>query len=261
MLHHYSTIIRHKSCLYLNALAALLCIITLPGVAADAQLKVYSELEEAANFPDGNTTAVPIGPGYAITTAVLAEAGYKADIRVVPWPRVVHSLDTEQNVLGFSMTRTPEREDLYHWIGLIRPISFKLWTLAELANELPDTLEEATHLRVSSIRNDVVENYLIGKGFDNRVYLNENANVITMLRRGRIDILPYIESGMPSFLARKNEPPGTLVPIIDLEEISTGHYIVMSKQSDPELVRLLQDSYQALAERGVFKELLDSVQD
>ena len=66
---------------------------------------------------------------------------------------------------------------------------------------------------------------------------------------------------MPSFLARKNEPPGTLVPIIDLEEISTGHYIVMSKQSDPQLVRLLQDSYQALAQRGVFDELMGDAQD
>ena len=261
MLQHSAIITRCRSSLILHTIAALLCCVTLPGVAAETPLKVYSELEEADNFPENSDVAVPIGPGFTITTAVLAEAGYTADVRVVPWPRVVHSLDTEQNVLAFSMTRTPEREDRYHWIGLIRPISFKLWTLAELAGELPDTLEEAKHLRVSAIRDDVVENYLIGKGFNNRVYLSENANVITMLRRGRIDILPYIESGMASFLARKNEPPGTLVPIIDLEEISTGHYIVMSKQSDPELVRLLQDSYQALVERGEFDELIDLEQD
>ncbi len=232
-----------------------------PIYAADAQLTVYAELEEAANFPDEDSDPVPIGPAFDIVKAVLAEAGYQADVRVVPWARVMHSLESQDNVLAFSMTRTPDREDRFHWIGLLRPVAFKMWALPERAAVLPASLEDAKNLRVSAERGDVAERYLLAEGFTNLIYLSQESNTLTMLRRDRIDLMVYIESGMPGFLARKNEPPGTLVPVYDLDEISTGHYMVMSKQSDPELVQLLQDSYQAVVDSGRFDHLIRPGQD
>lgn len=238
------------------ALGACLSVVALPGIAAEAQLTVYTEFEERANFPDDSEQPVPLGPGYDIVSAMLAEAGYTADIRIVPWVRLIRSLESQANVLGFPMTRTPDREDRFHWIGLLRPVSFKLWTLPERAAEFPESLDAARDLRISAVRDDVVEQYLLDKGFTNLVYLSQTANTITMMRRNRVDLMPYIEAAMTDYLARKNEPPGTLVPVFDLEEISTGHYIVMSKQSDPELVRLLRNSYQAVVDSGVFASIM-----
>jgi polar amino acid transport system substrate-binding protein len=232
------------------ATAVLLMLPALPSLAAEARLTVYAELEEADNYPPGSTVPVPIGPGGDLIALLLAEAGMEADIRVVPWPRLIRALDSRRNVLAFSMTRTPEREDRYHWIGMIRPVSFKLWSLAERADEFPDTLEEARDYRISAIRGDVVENFLRNSGFTNLVYLSESSNTLTMLRRDRIDLMPYIESGIESYLARRNATPDTLVPVIDLDAISTGHYVVMSKPSDPELVQQLKDAYQAVLSRG-----------
>ena len=228
----------------------------LPGVAQETQLRVYAELEERANYSADSDKPVPIGPAYDLVLAVLAEAGYEADTQVVPWARLVHSLESQADVLGFSMTRTPDRENRFHWIGLIRPISFKMWALPEREDEFPAALEAARDLRISAVRDDVVEKYLLEKGFTNLVYLSQTSNTLTMLRRNRIDLMPYIESGMPGYLQRKNEAPGTLIPVYDLKEISTGHYIVMSKQSDPELVRRLQDAYQATVASGEYDDIM-----
>lgn len=228
----------------------------LSGYTAEQQLTVYAELEEAANLDPVTGELIPIGPGHKIVVAVLARAGFEADVRVVPWTRVIRALDSQANILGISMTRTPSREDQYHWIGLIRPINVKLWALPERANEFPEALEDALDYRISAIREDVVERYLLGRGFRNLVYISENSNTLTMMRRDRVDLMPYIESGIESYLERKNEPPDVLVPIYDLEEISTGHYIVMSKNSDPELVKLLQDSYQAVVDSGEFDSII-----
>ena len=236
--------------------AVALWALFVSGITQAAELTVYAELEEPANYVEGDANTVPIGPGYDLVLAVLAEAGLEADVRVVPWTRLIRSLETEKNVLGFSMTRTPQREDRFLWVGLFRPVNFKLWALAGRAAGLPDSLEAATELRVSAIRGDVVEQFLLNRDFTNLVYLSENANSITMLRRGRIDVMGYIESGMPDYLARKNEQPGTLVPIIDLEGISTGHYMVMSKQSDPELFHRLREAYQTVVESGKFSDLI-----
>lgn len=238
-----------------------LTVTSAPLYGAADKLVVYAELEEAANYPDGSQTPVPIGPAYDIVRAVLDEAGLEADVRVVPWTRVIHSLNSQKNVLGFSMTRTADREPHYHWIGLLRPIKFKLWTLPDRAAEFPDTLEQARDLRISAERNDVVEKHLIKSGFSNLVYLSQESNTLTMLRRNRIDMMPYIESGMSEYLARKNEPPTALVPVYDLEEISTGHYLVMSKESDPELIEQLTNAYQLVVEKGEFDHLINPDQD
>jgi len=241
-------------------LGLVLSLAALSGMAADGNdsLKVYAELEERANFQIAGEDPVPLGPGHKVVQAVLAEAGFTADVEVVPWTRLVHSLESQQNVLGVAMTRTPQREDRFHWIGLIRPVDFKLWALPERADEFPDTLEDFRDFRVSAVRDDVVEMYLLDNGFTNLVYLSQTSNTLTMLRRNRVDLMPYIAPAIDDYLARKNEPPGTLVPVFDLEEISTGHFIVMSKQSDPALVKLLQDSYQAVAERGEVARILES---
>jgi polar amino acid transport system substrate-binding protein len=243
---------QQSQCIRTGLVAALLTVfsLALQAQAAEPRLTVYAELEEADNFAPGSDTPVPIGPGGDLAELVLAEAGMEAEIRVVPWPRLIRSLESQRNVLAFSMTRTPAREELYHWIGKIQSVEFKLWSLAERADEFPAELEQLRDFRISGIRGDVVENYLLGKGFTNLVYLSENSNTLTMMRRDRVDLMPYVLSGMEDYLARKNEPPGTLVPVADLPEISTGHYIVMGKDSDPELVQQLKDAYEAVLSRG-----------
>lgn len=243
------------------SIGVLFCLAALSGTAAEGRLTVYAELEEPANFPDDSDNAVPVGPDYRVVRAILREAGLQADVNVVPWPRVIRSLESQANVLAFSMTRTPDREELYQWIGMIQKVEFTLWGLPERAAEFPGTLEAARNLRVSVIRDDVVEKYLIDNGFTNLVYFSESSNTLTMLRRDRVDLMPYIRSGIESYLARKNESLDAVVPVIDLEEISTGQYVVMSKQSDPELVRLLQDSYQAVVDRGDLDDILIPAQN
>ena len=222
----------------------LLLLLSFSVMGAEARLRVYAELN---NY---DSEAFNQDPSRAYVIAVLKEAGYDADVSLVPWTRLVQSLQTQSNVLGFHMTRTPARENSYHWIGRLRPIKFKLWGLRERANELPRTLDEAKDLRISATRSDVVADYLASRNFTNLVYLSENSNTINMMRRDRIDLMPYIEAGVEGYLRRQNESVDTLIPVIDLDEISTGHYLVMSKNSDTDLVLQLQSAFQRLMDRG-----------
>lgn len=234
-------------------------LLTSPNLVAAQQILVYAE----ANAVDSRLVESSDGihvEGFAsdLVRELLTRAGYEADIRVVPWPRLMNSLQTEPNVLGFNMTRTPDREDQFHWVGQIRPVKFQLWGLQERIDELPRTLEEARDLRTSSYREDVVEQYLLEKGFTNLVYVTDTSDIWSMLLRRRIDLIPYIESGVQDLMSRLEEVRGALVPVIDLEEISTAHYLVMSKNSDPEFVQQLTAMFQTLVDSGSFESILDS---
>lgn len=218
-------------------LAFLAAILVTPVYSAEPRIEVYTE-----------STALD-GHANELVADALAEAGYEADFIVVPWTRLINKLETTPNVLGFSMTRTPDREERFHWIGKIRPVTFMLWGLRERADELPQSLDEAREFRISALRDDVVSNYLASIGFTNLIYLSQSSDTLTMLRRDRIDLMAYVEFGMEEYLASKNAPADTLIPVVSLEEISTGHYLVMSKQSDQDLVDLFRTAFEAVVSR------------
>jgi len=237
----------------------LLLVVMQPAItaAAEQELRVYAE----ANAVDSRVIETSDGSrveGYAseLVRAVLADAGYTANIQVVPWPRLMSLLGTEANVLGFNMTRTPEREDRFHWFGEIRPVNFQLWGLRDRLDELPRTLEAARDLRISAFRDDVVEQYLLARGFSNLVYVTDSSDTWGMLSRRRIDLIPYIQSGAENFMSRLADARDSLVPVIALEEISTAHYLVMSKNSDAALVLQLQQAYERLEDSGAYERIL-----
>lgn len=226
--------------------------------AAESPIVIYAESSALDSRIGRSATGIRI-EGYAsdLARALLAEAGFTAEIRIVPWPRLMSVLQSEPNVLALNMTRTPGRENLFHWIGEIRPVTFQLWGLRERAGELPRTLAEARDLRVSAYRNDVVEQYLLSEGFSDLIYVSENYDSMAMLQRRRIDLIPYSQDAMSELMSRQNDIQQQLIPLIDLEAISTAHYIVMSKTSDPGFVARVRSAYQALVDSGEFDQILN----
>ena len=235
----------------------LSALMAISGQAAERQIMVYAESfapdSRVVETADGTYVA---GFGSDYVRAVAAQAGLSARIEVVPWPRLMHLLQTEPNALAFNMTRTSQREDQFHWIGEIRPVRFTLWGLADRITALPHFLDDAQSLRISAFRNDVVEQYLLGKGFNNLVYLSEDSDTFNMLIRRRIDLIPYSRFAMEEVMTRREDLRGLIAPVFDLEEISTAHYLVMSKSSDPELLAQLKHAFQTLIENGTYQAIL-----
>ena len=105
-----------------------LLVVSLPAAsafAAENPLTVYTEDNFLHSRPVERDGELYV-EGFAsdLVRAVLQQAGFESEIVVLPWPRLMRSLETEPDTLAFMMTRTPDREDRFIWIGLIRPVSF-----------------------------------------------------------------------------------------------------------------------------------------
>jgi len=242
----------------MGILLSLLLFLLSPLYANEPSLVVYAELNEVdsrlVQTPDGNRVE---GVASELVRQLLASRGYRADIRVVPWARLMQNLESEPNVLGMNMTRTPEREQRFHWLGEIRPVTFKLWGLRDRLHELPRTLDDASSFRISSYRNDVVEQHLLSKGFSNLVYISDNFNSFAMLQRGRIDLASFSDLEMQGYIAQASELGGLIAPVVDLEEISTAQFLVMSKNSDTDLVHTLDSAFKDLIRSGEHQRILN----
>ena len=72
--------------------------------------------------------------------ALFEEAKLGYDIQMVPWSRVLIMMEKSANILAYSMARTKEREQLYHWIGEILAMKIYLYGLSRDKQYFPKTL-------------------------------------------------------------------------------------------------------------------------
>lgn len=103
----------------------LACLATLSARASD--LVAYTEQLPPLNYQDGAQIS-----GFA--TDLLRMAAHDADlslsIELQPWARAYRTVLDTSDTLIFSITRTAEREPLFHWVGPISPRQIKLYRLS-----------------------------------------------------------------------------------------------------------------------------------
>ena len=185
----------------------------------------------------------------------------RVDFQFLPWNRGFRTAASEQeNVLFFSLTRSPARESLFHWVGEISPYDMHLFTLdPDLPAQFPSlqAIRESEHV-IGVQDGSNVEELLRSQGYveerDFITYSNYQIG-INMLYRGRIDFVP-----MTSFLARGNVcgqgmDPDRLVPALQLESISRPLWVVFSKPTSTELVRRFQQALQTFNSSSRYRQL------
>lgn len=238
----------------------MLSLLLLPLAVASGgeptRLNVYTEQFYPFNYTINGTIDEEI-KGYSteLVQAILAEAELEYEIHIVPWIRALRALDRAENVLVFSMFRTPEREADYTWVAPLFSMDFHLYGLRENLPDLPRTLKDAEDFRIGIVRGDVLEEYFEKLDIIELVLVNDYANNFPMLFRGRIDL--YAEANLAAGPLAQNSGynPDELVGVVDLE-FNSDLYLVASKYTDPALLQRIQIAYESLQTSGVYSQLL-----
>ncbi len=168
------------------ALWSLLCSCYAGAADATAITVVTEELPPYNMTIDGQLT----GMGTEVVQAVMEEAGEQAGIQSMPWARAYDIALNAENVLIYSIARTPQREDLFKWVGVIAPTRWFLFSLPGRTFKL-NSLDDARQYQIATVKSDVGEQYLIDKGFEigrNLQSSNKYEHNYAKLKAGRVDL-------------------------------------------------------------------------
>ncbi|HLA35337.1 MAG TPA: transporter substrate-binding domain-containing protein [Rhodocyclaceae bacterium] len=129
-----------------------------------------------------------IGVSTGIVRELMKSLNYKPDIdyEIVsyPWARAIMLARTQTNACVYSMSRTPERELLYKWIG---PLVTNEWALfARKPAARPASLDAVQLARIGSYNGDAIVPYLQSRGFTVDISANDDANPRKLMAK-RID--------------------------------------------------------------------------
>lgn len=202
------------------ACLAVLASCTFGAHATGAELRVVTEELPPYNMTQGGQVT---GMSTEVVQAVMKEVGLQAPIKSMPWARAYDIALNEENVLIYSITRTPQREKLFKWVGVIAPTHWYLFSLP--GRNLPiKQLQDARKYQTATVNEDAGEQYLVGKGFvlgKNLQSSNKYEFNYEKLKLGRVDL--WISNELNAlYLSRQagDNPETSLVRVLALPDLT-----------------------------------------
>jgi polar amino acid transport system substrate-binding protein len=241
--------LKARSALY----AAVLACLNVCAAQAEPIRVVTEELAPYNMTRDGQLT----GMSTEVVQAVLKEVNAQATFQSMPWARAYDLALHDPNVLIYSITRTPEREHLFKWVGTIATTRWYIYSSVNHPIRLMD-LDDARDWQTATVNEDVGEQYLVGKRFvigqqlqpSNRYELNYQK-----LRTGHVDLWISDELNA-AWLARQagDDPERTLVQSLRIPELeeSGGFNMAFSAATPDATVALFQKGLKTIRENGTF---------
>jgi len=268
VLNHLKNLFRNNNFRACCLLATMVGALPNHLVAADSikVRAVTSSFAPLQKLQDGKPGGYVIDVINVLATNISLQSKQKIEVNFefLPWNRGFRTATSDQpNILFFSLSRSPKREDLFHWVGEISPYDMHLFTLDSSVTDKPPTLQAIRDSnKVVGVQDGSnVEEFLRSHGFvkdrDFLTYADYHTGV-KMLYRQRIDFIP-----MTSFLARgnvcgENQDADLLVKSLRLDGISRPLWMVFSKSTDPGLVKLFKHALESFNSGSEYRGIVES---
>ncbi|WP_263263249.1 transporter substrate-binding domain-containing protein [Pseudomonas sp. RIT-PI-S] len=217
------------------ALAAAGLSACLAGTLVADPLRVVTEELPPYNMTEAGKVT---GLSTEVVEAVLREMGIEASIQVMPWARAYDLALHADNVMIYSITRTPEREALFQWAGPIAPTRWFLFSTqarpVTLAN-LQEALDKS--YQIATVNQDVGEQFLLSRHFQIGQTLQQSNHYslnYEKLKRGHVAL--WISDELNAiYTARSSgdDPKQVLFRSLELPELEDGGFSVAFSPNTP----------------------------
>lgn len=234
--------------------ASLLCVTahSLAQNKSHPTLSLYCEDDKPLQFYDDNKKLT--GLTVEVVQEIQRRIGNTDRIQVVPWSRGIDKLNTEPNSFLFTMARTPDREELYQWIGPILLIEYGLYVKADSQIRI-QRLEDAKKIGLIGVYRDDIRDQTLSKlGFTNLDRASSVASSFKKLMIGRIAAYADAKKGVPITASLAGYKASDVKLAYDL--FKTSLYIAVSKSTDPSIVAEWNNALDEMKKDKTFLKLL-----
>lgn len=187
-----------------------------------------------------------------VVLEAMRRAGIEVQLLVEPNPHALAMARNKADTFIAAISRTPEREAHYTWIGPIIPIHRAFYTVGRRIDSFAEARRSLRRIAVS--RNTANEEVLLREGFDRKQVVGVNAgqNAPRMLLAGRVDawfnLVPESETllnqvGAAGIVAGK--------PVT-----SSDLYLGCSRQCNSAYVRKLEAALASMKADGTTRKLM-----
>jgi len=174
-----------------------------------------------------------------------------------PWARIYEYVKKKPNVMTYLMTRLPERENLFHWVGPVSERIIWIWRLKERTDIKIKTLEDAKNYIIAAVPNSSVSIFLINNGFTKKQleYVPSEDLALKKFLYGRNDLILEIPLRMSFEIKKLGKSMNDIEPVLKV----TGeypYYFAFSEKTSESTVKIFQDAFDLLHKNGTYNKIL-----
>lgn len=233
----------------------LLALLQALPVTAAVQLRVFgSEHPPYSYMAEGQ----PTGLCSDIVASLLSRLQLDTPITIAPWSRSYRTALEEPNVLLFTVARTPEREELFHWVGVLVSGETHLYALKERDNLVVDSLAAAGAYKIGVVRDDIRAHFLRRNGITNLDEATGSEINARKLLMGWIDLWAEEENAAPFVFRKLGHDPAQKLKKVYTLDLRLDGYLAFSRGSDSELVDRFRAALEELKNSGEYRRILAS---
>jgi polar amino acid transport system substrate-binding protein len=225
------------------ALPVALALQCAPAYCAPPHLYIATEISPPSSLVDNGQIT-----GYTTEKVreIMKRTGTTYDIELLPFKRAMLSVQTRPDTCIYSLTRLPERETLFKWVG---PTHSSDWTLFGRAgkNYQVRTLEDARKYHIGAYFGDVRGETLTAMGFTVETVRERLSNPRKLLA-DRLDL--WVSSRqMGGSLIAQNGWQGQIVPVLSFKR--TELYLACNVGVPDALIAKMNAALRAMNSEGV----------
>jgi polar amino acid transport system substrate-binding protein len=241
--------VKRRTCLLSALLAAPLCA----RAAGETLLGVTENLPPLNYLDDGSAQGFSV----ELLRLMATQAGMRLELQVLPWQRAVQVAESSARSVLFSLTRTPERESQFQWVGPITQRRILLYKLASRTDLVLNQLSELGGARIGVVRESAADRALQAAGLRPGIELEHGLDDATNMRKllaGRMEYVVLLDWAAAWNLRQMQLPYDALQPVME-QDTSKSYWYGLRPDADPALVRRLQAALDALKRDGRYERL------
>lgn len=228
--------------------AGLLGLVFSSAVSAtDVKERTLNVVAESAYPAQYNTTTGVKGTAASVVRSVLDKAGYKYNIKLIPWSRAYQMAQDTPNTIIFSMTRTLEREDKFHWIAVTGRPEYHLLRIKKDNDDKPIDSNWLKKARIGVVRNDVTQKKIKALGYTKIETVVDSERLLKLALKERVDTFPFNIKRVDLVCKRLFIKCPEFESVLKLSDKITPDYMALSINSSPELVSDLKKAQEQLS--------------
>jgi polar amino acid transport system substrate-binding protein len=219
------------------------CNVACSPTPATSQLRIITESYPPYNFVDKNNNVT--GQSTDIVRAIMEKTDTQANIEVVPLSEGLALAEKGPGVVIYSLNRTPQRENLFKWVG---PIGYyeQAFYAKKGSTITVNKLEDAK--KVGSIgvyKGDAGAQFLASQGFTNLDYSLTDSEALKKLMDGTVQLWLGNKNGLAVTAQQAGVNPDDLV-MMPTVVIQADLYIAFSKDVPDSTVAAWQGALDSL---------------
>jgi polar amino acid transport system substrate-binding protein len=257
--------------LLIVALGMVACDITTTTPPTTDQLRIITEIYPPYNFIDKDYNIT--GQSTEIVQAIQEQVGNKSTIETMPLSEGLALAEKGPDIVIYSLNRTPQREDLFKWVGPIG--SYEQAFYAKKGSNLQiHSLEDAMEVeKIGVYQGDAGAQFLASQGFKNLDESLTDVEALKKLMNGKVqlwlgnkeglaltaeeasvnvdnlELMPTVVIQADLYIAFSKDVPDSTVAAWQeaLDKLKTERDIdnkteyekILAKYSDPEYIQML----------------------